>query len=349
MRALEAARRHQRGFSLIELMVGLVVAMMVGLAAASGAMMFASQQRQGVGTTTAVSTATNALAALKEDAASVGLGFFGDTSYLCKTLHLSVGTADRSQNHFSPLQINRTASGDQLDLVSALEVAGGANVLLQSPSDSRSAQLASYLPAAAGQAVLLAPAPGATDPVCTVRTVTAVTPMTTESPLKLSFDSSGAHNAVNFSAATQYLIKDRIALLGELQWHRYRLLGNALVVDQPLTGAAPATLLSNVIGFRVQYGIAGANGTTIESWEEPEGTWAALSQANVAKVRALRIGITARSQQPEKPGPDGQCHASDTKPSLLGAQLNVSGNWQCYRYRTEMVTVPLRNLVMGLK
>jgi type IV pilus assembly protein PilW len=349
MRALEAARRRQRGFSLIELMVGLVVAMMVGLAAASGAMMFASQQRQGVGTTTAVSTATNALAALKEDAAGVGLGFFGDTSYLCKTLHLSVGTADRSQAQFSPLQIVRSASGDQLDLVSAMEVAGGANVLLQSPSDTRSVQLASYLPASAGQAVLLSPAPGATDPVCTVRTVTAVTPMTADSPLKLSFDSSGTYNAVNFSASTQYLIRDRIALLGELQWHRYRLSGNTLVIDQPLTGAKPATLLRNVVGFRVQYGIAAANGTTIESWQEPEGDWATLSQSNVAKVRALRIGIVARSEQPEKAGPDGQCHASDTKPSLLGAQLDLSGNWQCYRYRTEMVTVPLRNLVMGMR
>lgn len=349
MHALELARRQQRGLSLVELMVGLVVAMMVGLAAASGAMMFASQQRQGVGTATAVSSATNALAALKEEAAGVGLGFFGDTSYLCKTLRVSVGTADRSQDQFSPLQVVRSASGDQLDLVAAIEVAGGANVLLQSPSDTSSAKLATYFPVAAGQAVLLAPAPGATDPVCTVRTVTAITPSTADSPLKLSFDSSGIHNAVNFSAATQYLIKDRIALLGELQWHRYRLSGETLVIDQPLSGAPPATLLRNVVGFRVQYGLAGANGTTIESWQDPVGAWEALSQSNVAKVRALRIGIAARSQQPEKPGPDGQCHASDTKPSLLGTQLDLRGNWQCYRYRTEMVTVPLRNLVMGMR
>ncbi|MBW8831639.1 MAG: PilW family protein [Burkholderiales bacterium] len=349
MRALELARRHQRGLSLVELMVGLVVAMMVGLAAASGAMMFASQQRQGVGTATAVSTATNALAALKEDAAGAGLGFFGDTSYLCKTLRVSVGTADRSQDHFAPLQVARSGSGDQLDLVSAAEVASGANVLLQSPSDTSSAKLATYLPVAAGQAVLLAPAPGAIDPVCTVRTVTDVTPATADSPLKLSFASSGAHNAVNFSSATQYLIKDRIALLGELQWHRYRLSGETLVIDQPLTDAPSATLLRNVVGFRVQYGIAGANGTTIESWQDPVGAWATLSQSNVAQVRALRIGIAARSQQPEKAGPDGQCHASDTRPSLLGTQLALGGNWQCFRYRTEMVTVPLRNLVMGMR
>ena len=44
-----ARRAGQRGLSIIELMVGLVVALLVGLAATSSAVMFGATQRQGIG------------------------------------------------------------------------------------------------------------------------------------------------------------------------------------------------------------------------------------------------------------------------------------------------------------
>ena len=44
------ARRVQRGLSIIEIMVGVVVALLVGLAAIGGAVSFTASQRQGIGT-----------------------------------------------------------------------------------------------------------------------------------------------------------------------------------------------------------------------------------------------------------------------------------------------------------
>jgi Tfp pilus assembly protein PilW len=44
------AAAGQRGMSIIELMIGIVVALLVGLAAAGSAMMFTASQRQGIGT-----------------------------------------------------------------------------------------------------------------------------------------------------------------------------------------------------------------------------------------------------------------------------------------------------------
>jgi Tfp pilus assembly protein PilV len=79
----DGPRRRQRGVSIIELMVGLVVAMLVGLAATSSAVVFTASQRQGIGVGGVVVNVGTALAALKNDAATAGLGFFGDSRYLC--------------------------------------------------------------------------------------------------------------------------------------------------------------------------------------------------------------------------------------------------------------------------
>jgi type IV pilus assembly protein PilW len=67
------------------------------------------------------------------------------------------------------------------------------------------------------------------------------------------------------------------------------------------------------------------------------------------RVRALRIGMVTRSPQREKPNAAGNCEASTAKPQLFGAEVEPDvSDWACYRYRTAIVVVPLRNLVMGV-
>ena len=63
-----ANRRRQRGLSIVELMVGLVVAMLVSIAAAGSAMMFTASQRQGIGVGGSGIGAATALAALMSGA-----------------------------------------------------------------------------------------------------------------------------------------------------------------------------------------------------------------------------------------------------------------------------------------
>ena len=102
--------RRQRGLSVVELMVGLVVAMLVSIAAAGSAMMFTASQRQGIGVGGSGIGAATALAALKNDAALAGLGFFCDARYLCNRLALSLGPTLHSDSAvFTPVRI--TADG----------------------------------------------------------------------------------------------------------------------------------------------------------------------------------------------------------------------------------------------
>jgi type IV pilus assembly protein PilW len=342
----------QRGMSIIELMVGIVVALLVGLAAAGSAMMFTASQRQGIGTGGSAVNVGTVLAALKNDSANAGLGFFGDNQFLCSALNLSVNAAKVADDaSFAPLRITDEGANDRIDVVYSTQVHSGANVLLGKASDGSSAELMSLLPAAVGQAVLLAP-PAAGD-ACVIRTVTAVAPSTVDAPQVLTFDVAGKHNAAAFAKVVNYPERSRVALLGDLRWNRYRVIAGNLVLERPMDGTS-AILARNVIGFRAQYGITDgvAGSTTIDAWQDAQGAgFAALDSGAIGRVRALRLGIVTRSPQREKPDQAGNCVASEAKPVLFGAVVepDVGADWGCYRYRTSLSVLPLRNLVMGLR
>lgn len=347
---MSARRVTQRGVSIIELMVGLVVALLVGLAASGSAMMFTASQRQAMGAGGAGIGSASAMAALKNDAALAGLGFFGDATYLCEELALSVGTTLQSDSAaFTPVRITSAAEGDTVDIVYGDRVESGANVLLNAASDGTAADVMSLLPVSVGQAVLLAPA--AAGGTCLVRTVTAVTPSTDEAAQSLTFADTGKYNQGDFTVNPAFAERDRITLLGELNWNRYRRVGNTLVLERPLTGAS-AVLARDVIGLRAQYGTsaAAAGSTTLEAWQDAAGAFETLDAATLPRVRALRMGIVTRSPQREKPNAAGDCEASLAKPQLFGTEIEPDvDDWQCYRYRVSTVVVPLRNLVLGLR
>jgi type IV pilus assembly protein PilW len=344
--------RTQHGFGLIELMISLVIALVITLAAASSAMVFNATQKQTLGAGAAGSNAAATLAVIKEEVGQAGLGFFGEAAYLCSGLNLSVGTSNLSMASFSPVQVVRTAGVDQLDVMYASSVTGGANVLIKQASDKGSAVTKSYLPAAVGDAILLAPATPV-DP-CSVRSVTAVS---TTLPLTLTFGASGTgnqYNQVAFASPATYAADARINHLGNLSWTRFRLDGSNLLLEQPMTGAS-AIMARNVIAFRVQYGVSAAAGqSTISTWQEPTGAgWTPLSVVNTQRLRAVKVGIVVRSDQPEKKEGGTTCVATSDAPQVFDfvtTPPDVGGvPWNCYRYRTSVVTVPLRNWVMGLQ
>ena len=353
-RKRRASAGRQAGMSIVELMVGIVVSMLVGLAAAGSAIMFTASQRQGIGASGAGLGAASAITALKNDAALAGLGFFGDSTYLCNQLALSNGAAVLSDGApFTPVRITAgtvAAPDDTIDVVYGERIESGANVLLNAASNGTSADTMSLLPVAVGQAVLLAPATaGGT---CLVRTVTSVTASTATTPQTFTFDNTGAFNQAAFSVTPLFAERDRITLLGDLNWNRYRREGNTLVMDRPLVGDT-VVIARDVIGLRAQYGIAAAvaGSTTLEDWQNATAAFANLDATTLPRVRALRMGIVTRSPQREKPNATtGDCEASLAKPQVFGVEVEPDvADWQCFRYRVSVVVVPLRNLVLGLR
>jgi type IV pilus assembly protein PilW len=359
MTSMRSAAR-QRGLSIIELMIGIVVSLLVGLAAAGSAMVFTASQRQGIGVGGSLVNVGTVITALKNDSANAGLGFFGDDVFLCNSLNLSIGgTLIADSASFAPLRITQGASSDSIDVVYSTQVHSGANVLLNAASpSSTSAELMSLLPVSVGQAVLLAPPTPAAGTACTVRTVSAVTPSTEDTRQVLAFAAAAKHNAAAFTnlATLNYPERSRVALLGELRWNNYSVDANGnLLLTRPIDGGTPAVLARNVMSFRAQYGItdAVATSTTIEDWQSASvAPFIALDSAAIGRVRALRIGIVTRSPQREKPNTAGVCEASTAVPQLFGVDaFDVSAfpDWQCFRFRSTTAVLPLRNVVLGIK
>lgn len=339
-------RARRRGLSLIELMIGLVISLLVGLAAVNSARVFGAAQRQAMSAGAGLVSATGALGMVKNDIAAAGLGFFDGRLPVCSTMNLSVGNSlILNGAAFQPIQVTRSLEQDQLDLVYASDVSAGIAQPLSEASTGTSSQTLSTLPALVNQAVMLSPD---STGLCTVRTVTAITAATTDTPQVLSYGAAGQHNQVAFATAPNYAKGGRVTLLGTLVWHRYRLREGNLVLEQPLTGAS-SILVRNVVAMRVSYGVANAGSSTLAGWRSAsEAGWGTLTPATVARVRAVRIGLLVRSAQREKPDADGQCRASSSKPVLLDETIQPDvSDWQCWRFRASSAIVPLRNLTWG--
>lgn len=72
------------------------------------------------------------------------------------------------------------------------------------------------------------------------------------------------------------------------------------------------------------------------------------SAADWARIITIRLAVVARSAQPERPNvAGGPCDATTAAPTWSGGTFDLSNdpNWQCYRYRVFETTVPLRNLM----
>ncbi len=352
-----ARPRTQRGLSIIELMVGIVVALLVGLAASGSAMMFTASQRQGIGSGGVAVNAATALAGLKNDAALAGLGFFGNDRYLCDTLDLSRNaTVHFDGAAFVPVQHHRR--GNQRPSRPPVRSAcrGGRQRLVNADV---------IAPASFGRVGVLCFPPPSTMRCCWRPTpdgggATGVCRAHRDGGDAVHRDNAADPHVRRRRSAQSgrfhrcprpTTTKGQVLLLGELTWHRYRLVGTNLVMERRLLGDS-TVLMRNVMAVRMQYGVSTAVGqTSLDSWQDANGlTFGAVAGADLSRVRALRIGVVTRSPQREKENTLGVCEATTALPQLFGEDIMTDvADWRCYRFRTATVVVPLRNLVYGMK
>lgn len=125
----------------------------------------------------------------------------------------------------------------------------------------------------------------------------------------------------------------------------YRVDANQLVLDSGLAVSTLA-LADNIVLLKAQYG---KDTTADGSVDVYENTMPLLpTAADWAAILTVRLAIVARSAQPEKANVQGgACDATTATPDWSGGTLDLSAdpNWQCYRYRVFETTVPLRNLL----
>ena len=162
-----------------------------------------------------------------------------------------------------------------------------------------------------------------------------------------------------FSSGTMYNLGPTPTLL---QWKiDKRVLTSADYLQQDI---APKQVADGVINMKAEYGVD-LNGDTIVSSTSAE--WITTAPTDWTQVRAIRVALLVRSSQFEKPDatPTGSpvtptapfwTHGDgSTEPFVMTnvdgtADANVlkdPNNWRYYRYRVYEKVIPLRNMIWG--
>ncbi|MBU1235942.1 MAG: PilW family protein [Gammaproteobacteria bacterium] len=134
----------------------------------------------------------------------------------------------------------------------------------------------------------------------------------------------------------------------------YQINAEKLEVTEP-DPATPGTtrtveVAPGIVDLQAEYGVEDTTVSPPIQWVPATGAWATPTIANVRRIKAVRVSILARSGEYEKP--DGAtCDATTTTMAdnwSSWATFNYAAypvDWQCYRYKVFEAVIPLRNVI----
>jgi type IV pilus assembly protein PilW len=143
---------------------------------------------------------------------------------------------------------------------------------------------------------------------------------------------------------------------------RYDVAAGTLRTTDLQGGDAPNPLVSNVVNFKVQYGLDTDGDGVLDTWVEATaasgaGDWSSnavlrASAESLARIKALRVGLIVRGEQFDRAATRSfdwvmfDCDAADKRncPGRLAGSIAASarGGWHHRVYET---VIPLRNLL----
>jgi type IV pilus assembly protein PilW len=349
---LNTGIRKSRGFSLIELMVGLVIGMIGVVIMMQIFSVSEGYKRTTTGGDDAQNNGAISLYGLQRDLRQAGQGSNSFTDNAASTSAFSVLgcnltlRAGVTASSLGPVTINHPniPAGDA-NTDTLLVFYGGGN---DGPEGDRiEAQPATTTYTLAG----FAAAASAPSVVVGNRVVAHPTPR--PSPCNLTMESVTAVAGSNVTVGTGVAGMTAGALFNLGQAPRfvaYAVRGRSLTVCDYMVnncgGAFNAAhwvpLASNVVSLRAQYG----QDTTVGTMDGTVDAFNQTTPANVCqwvRMRGVRLAVVTRSAQLEKED------VTTVAPTWSGSgtqaiDLSADADWQRYRYKTFETVVPLRNV-----
>ena len=388
MRATPAVQRRpthlpERGMSLIEILVGIVIGML-GILVIFSVLAVAEGRKR---TTTAGSDAQMAgavaLFSLERDIKQAGYGFgtFGVGNPINCTVDaydaLRAGGSQDFDFALAPTLITQGASGAP-DTVAVfygntdLIVAGKTFTFSSNSTKATSSTLGGRTGLLRGDVLLIAGMSGS--PAALTCQLIEVTGNTNADAVTIDHGTgsytpqSGAGSATaRYNKATGPAFSNGfIYELGSSPRRNLWSIQNGRLVvqddihwsDGDADGANdPVAVYDDIIDLQAEYGVAqDSNG---DGRLDSIGAWTTAAPTDMASVYAIRVGILARSRQAEKVKVTGTApgwaagsfvmkNVDGTTDSNPGdATAGDANNWRNYRYRAYETLVPLRNIVWG--
>lgn len=127
----------------------------------------------------------------------------------------------------------------------------------------------------------------------------------------------------------------------------YSINNGRLVMSSTFGDTTAMPIADNIVSLKVQYGKDTNGNGDVDTWESTMAV--APSATDWSRILVMRLALVARSAQPEiaSSGVKGDpCDTTTVAPAWSGGSFNLAADasWQCYRYRVFETTVPLRNL-----
>jgi type IV pilus assembly protein PilW len=363
-------KRPQAGFSLVELMIAIAIAMVAALVVLQVLSIYQARKQTTVGRNDAQISAALGLYEIESETRMSGAGFTTPNGQLCSLginiAYNNVTTSDRDSLRGIRIVDGGAGTPDTLELMRSNAALGAApTTILQLMASTTAAITVDSRAGLTSGDLLIAAAPDSSK-VCTLMQLSqAPVANGTSWNLVHTNTSSSLYNPTNpsssFSTAVNYDAQDIIINLGAYGIRRYgvicndqqtpRFNNNCDLVWYPRGNgttipalASANSIASQIIDFQTQYGIADANSATVNDWVDATGIWAAPSLTNQRRIRAIRLAIVARGNQ----------ESGTVAPASLtlwndgvtpAATRTLSTEERRYRYQVLSVVVPLINVI----
>ena len=363
----QQASPDQRGFSLIEILVGLVIGLLATLVIMQVFAVFEGQKRTTTGAADAQTNGSIAIYSIQHELKMAGFGLLPTATASpldCTTIAFG-GTGITS---IAPAVITDGGAGpgasDTITIHYGNSNSGGIPAQIGALPGGNAADIGNNFGCHVGDVALLIN--GAS---CNLTSVVGPTDIATP-----AIPSSPANNTtVTLNNMAGANIGANLACLGAWVTSIFRVhlnydptgatgAANSQAylekATDPLVAGSP--IVSDIVNIQAQYGISATAGSNqVTNWVDATGaTWASPSVPNRNRIKAMHIAVVTRDGLYEKgivtstctttkgTVNNGPCAWDDTNlDQAPKIDLSNDPNWQHYRYRVFDSIVPLRNMI----
>lgn len=348
-------RHHNTGFSLVEIMVGMVIGLISTIIVMQVFATFEGQKRTTTGGSDAQTNGGVGLYTIERDMRMAGYGFADATG--CALASSFNGTA-LAPLVLAPVTITDGAGGlpDSITMLSSNKSSWSVPIRVISNHAQAATQFNTNATFGLAQGDLLIAYEATTPPNCTLFQVDNANPVL--NPIVHTAGSWNGNSAV-FPAAG-YSTDALLMNVGSFISHTYSIDASSNLVFTDYSSATNTNssqiLSPDVVNIQAQYGFdtrAGAQtDAQVDTWGatmiDADASGTIGDAGDINRIYALRFALVARNGLREKADPvTGICNTTTVGPAWAGGTISLAAdaNWQCYRYKTFETIVPLRNML----